>query len=138
MKVDLETGDSELWVLPKDVELDNPVRPPRNRAQIPVPKERQVAMPSSGFRMTVQPMVDQSFRTQFGSQVEERVNAIMEHAKTFFEHASLGTKFELDIKDLHKYPTKMQATSKELWSDNNISYLKRKTTESQFLVKINF
>merc|ERR1711990_56373 len=120
LKVDLKTGDSQLWVLPKDIELDHPERPPGERLlRSAVPTDRQVAMPSSGFKMTVQPMVDQSFRNQHGSAVEERVNAIIEHAKTFFQHASLGTKFVLDLKPLHNYPNTLRATGSELSTLNS-------------------
>ena len=43
-----------------------------------------------------------------------RVNAIMEHAKTFFLHGSLQTKFELDIKSLHNYPNTLLAGENQL------------------------
>ena len=121
LKVDLLTGDTETWVLPSDgtVLLDHPLKPHNTSldggsAQADVPLERQSQMPRQGFRMTVQPMVEQSFINKYGSNVQTRVNAIMAHAKTFFVHGSLQTKFELDIKPLHEYPYPLTATGSQL------------------------
>lgn len=111
LKVELGTGKSKLWTLPNDgtIKVDHPQRPPDSEAVRTVPIDRQVQMPPQGFRMKVQPMVDQSFRNQFGTAVSTRVNAILEHAKTLFKHASLQTKFELDLKPLRNYPGSMKA-----------------------------
>ena len=115
LKVDLQTGETQTWVLPSDgsVKLDHVMTPPSERSSTPKAAVER-AMPSQGFRMTVQPMVDQSFRNQYGSNVQTRVNAIMEHAKTFFVHGSLQTKFELDIKSLHNYPNTLLAGENQL------------------------
>ena len=115
LKVDLKTGETQSWVLPNDgsVKLDHVLTPPDDRSYMPA-ATRQVPMPSQGFRMTVQPMVDQSFMDQFGSQVQARIDAITNHAKTFFAHASLETKFELDIKPWVYYSSKLFATDYNL------------------------
>jgi len=123
LKVDLQTGETQTWVLPADgsVKLDHVMTPPGERSSKPKAAVER-AMPSQGFRMTVQPMVDQSFRNQYGSNVQTRVNAIMEHAKTFFVHGSLQTKFELDIKSLHNYPNALLAGENEL--NTLVSYVR--------------
>merc|ERR1712029_129074 len=116
LKVDLQTGETENWVQNDgSIELDVVVMPPdENTTTREVPLERQVSMPTQGFRLKVQPIVDQAFRTKFGSLVQTRVNAIIEHSKTFFAHGSLKTKFELDVQSLHSYPHSMKATVPDL------------------------
>ena len=74
----------------------------------------RATMPASGFRMKVQPITDASFRNQFGSQTQERVNGIFVHVKTFFQHSSLGTKYELDIASVNEYSGTLRATGNNL------------------------
>ena len=114
LKVDIATGKSELEVLPSTVQLDEPMSPEDSRALPKIPIDRQAAMPTSGFRMKVQPMIDQSWRNQFGNSALTRLNAIIEHAKTFFLHASLGTKFELDVLTVRNYPNSLKATRPDI------------------------
>jgi len=114
LKVDISTGKAELEVLPNTVQLDHAMRPEETRALPQIPIERQSAMPAAGFRMKVQPIIDQSWRTQFGDQALTRLNAVIEHAKTFYQHSSLGTKFELDVQAVHNYSTSMKATGNDL------------------------
>ena len=114
LKVDIATGESELEVLPSTVPLDEPMRPEETRSLPKIPLDRQSAMPTSGFRMKVQPMIDQSWRNQFGAAAQTRLNAIIEHAKTFFQHSSLVTKFELDVQPVQNYPNSMKATGTDL------------------------
>ena len=109
LKVDIAKGKTEkLDVYMKGSDrFDIAKRPPgEDRSNLPeVPLERQVQMPVSGFRMTVQPLVDLGFRNHFGNATKDRVNAVLEHARTFFTHASLQIKFELEYKPLHNYPS---------------------------------
>ena len=114
LKVDISTGKAELEVLPNTVQLDHAMRPEETRALPQIPIERQSAMPAAGFRMKVQPIIDQSWRTQFGDQALTRLNAVIEHTKTFYQHSSLGTKFELDVQAVHNYSTSMKATGNDL------------------------
>ena len=74
----------------------------------------RATMPASGFRMKVQPITDASFRNRFGSQTQERVNGIFEHVKTFYQHNSLGTKYELDIASVNEYPETLRAIGNDL------------------------
>ena len=70
-----------------------------------------VAMPTEGFRMKIQPLTDLVWRNQFGDQSEAKLQAVFEHAKTFFQHPTLQTKFELDILPTHDYPELMDANT---------------------------
>ena len=54
-------------------------------------------------------MIDQSWRNEFGDQAETRLNAVIEHAKTFFQHASLKTKFALDVLPVQNHPNSVLA-----------------------------
>jgi len=117
LKVDLVKGSTEQYLVSHkggagfDLALDPPHQ---DRFLEDVPQERQSQMPAAGFRMTVQPMVDRRFRNHFGKGVHDKVNAILEHARTFFTHASLQTKFELEYKPLHFYPGEAYATNSDL------------------------
>ena len=114
LKVDISTGKAELEVLPNTVQLDHAMRPEETRAHPQIPIERQSAMPAAGFRMKVQPMMDLSWRNEFGAQAETKLNAVMEHAKTFFQHSSLGTKFELDVLPVQNYDLSVNANGNNL------------------------
>ena len=114
LKLDITTGMTKLDVLPSSVKLDEGAEPEETRSLPQIPLERQSAMPSAGFRMKVQPIIDLSWRNQFGAQNVTRLNAVMEHAKTYFKHSSLGTKYELDVQAVHNYATNMKATSSQL------------------------
>jgi len=120
LKVDLETGESKLWVLPNDgtIKIDGAIRPNVSEETLrTVPLDRQVPMPSQGFRMKIQPIIDASFRSLFDNNaavVYARVESIFQHAKSFFKHASLTTKFELDVQALHNHPGSMKPTTSDL------------------------
>jgi len=125
LRVDIKTGESVIEFLPNPNDggvFDEPQKPPTSESGI---DNRQVApadratMPASGFRMKVQPITDASFRNQFGSQTQERVNGIFEHVKTFFQHSSLGTKYELDIASVNEYSGTLRATGNNLNTLNN-------------------
>ena len=62
-------------------------------------------IPKSGFRIRVQPIVDDAFRRQFRDVKErkEKVDAIFEDVKGFFLDKSLTTKYKLDIAPLRDY-----------------------------------
>ena len=79
-----------------------------------IPIERQKAMPKSGFRMKVQPVTDEAWRQKFRRQANEKVAAVMEHAKTFFKHATLVTKYELDVLPVQSYRGTLSATGPNL------------------------
>jgi len=116
LKVNIATGEAEMSILPPSVKLDDAIMPEETRALPRVPLERQSAMPAAGFRMKVQPLIDDSWRNQFGSGAVTKLNAVMEHAKTFFKHSSLGTKYELDVQSVHNYVGDMKATGSQLGS----------------------
>ena len=114
LKVNIATGEAEMSILPPSVKLDDAIMPEETRALPKVPLERQSAMPAAGFRMKVQPLIDDSWRSQFGSGAVTKLNAVMEHAKTFFKHSSLGTKFVLDVQSVHNYTGDMKATGSHM------------------------
>ena len=114
LKVDISTGVAKRNNLSPNVELDDEIIPEETRALPSVPAERQSALPASGFRMKVLPMLDLSWRNQFGGQAETRLNAVIEHTKTFFQHSSLVTRYELEVLPVHNYPTSLKATSNQL------------------------
>ena len=114
LRVDNTTGKAEMDILPPSVKLDDAIMPEETRALPKVPLERQSPMPAAGFRMKVQPLIDDSWRNQFGSGAVTKLNAVMEHAKTFFKHSSLGTKYELDVQSVHNYVGDMKATGSQL------------------------
>ena len=110
LKIDMSTGVATNADDPSIV-IDDPIVPEETRNLPIVPKDRQSALPKSGFRMKVQPIVDLSWREQFGDQAQTRLNAVLEHGKTFFQHSTLETRYELDILPVHNYPTRMTASS---------------------------
>ena len=114
LKVDITTGKAEMDILPPSVKLDDAIMPEETRALPKVLLEKQSPMPAAGFRMKVQPLIDDSWRNQFGSGAVTKLNAVMEHAKTFFKHSSLGTKYELDVQSVHNYVGNMKATGSQL------------------------
>ena len=110
LKVDISTGVATNADDPSIV-IDDPIVPEETRNLPIVPKDRQSALPKSGFRMKVQPIVDLSWREQFGNLAQTRLNAVLEHAKTFFQHSTLETRYELEVLPVHNYPTRMTASS---------------------------
>ena len=114
LQVDMSTGKTES-VLPPTNQEYNDLRTPEETLKLPVvPIERQQAMPKSGFRMRVQPVTDQAWRSKFGRQANGKVAAVMEHAKTLFKHASLVTKYELEVLPVQNYPGTLTATGPNL------------------------
>ena len=116
LKVNIATGEAEMSILPPSVKLDDAIMPEETRALPTVPLERQSPMPAAGFRMKVQPLIDDSWRNQFGSGAVTKLNAVMEHAKTFFMHGDkvLGTKLELEVQSVHNYTGDMKATKNHI------------------------
>ena len=86
-------------------DIDDAILPQETRQLLE--RQQQVAMPTEGFRMKIQPLTDLVWRNQFGDQSEAKLQAVFEHAKTFFQHPTLQTKFELDILPTHDYPELM-------------------------------
>ena len=115
LKVDISTGvatnTDDTDDLPSSTVIDDPLVPEETRNLPIVPKDRQSALPKSGFRMKVQPILDLSWREQFGNLAQTRLNAVLEHAKTFFQHSTLETRYELEVLPVHNYPTRMTASS---------------------------
>ena len=112
LKVDISAGvATNADDLPPNAVIDEPLVPEETRNFRIVPKDRQSALPKSGFRMKIQPILDLSWRDQFGDQAQTRLNAVLEHAKTFFQHSTLETRYELEVLPVHNYPTRMTASS---------------------------
>ena len=115
MKVDITTGVAEMDMLPADVQFDESIIPDEVRDLPMVPLERQQAMPKQGFMLKVQPLFDNSWRNRWGEDSAARVEAVIEHAKTFFKHSTLGTKYELDVQPvLTSFNGRLTAKSADL------------------------
>ena len=114
LQVDMSTGQTES-VLPPENQDYNDLRTPEETLKLPViPIERQKAVPKSGFRMKVQLVTDEAWRQKFRRQANEKVAAVMEHAITLFKHATLVTKYELEVLPVQKYPGTLSATGPNL------------------------
>jgi len=100
LKVNLKTGKTEIHIIPKNIKFQEPLGPhelPGDESVRQVPVNRAV-LPSQGFKMTMQIVIDKAFTTKFGANSQETVNAILVHAKTYFAHTqSLTTKLELNV-----------------------------------------
>ena len=97
LTVDLVKGQSFESYMPsfKDVSM--------NMRQGHAPQSRifpifppQKALPSAGFRLTIQPVVDQAFQDQFGSDANETVAAIMMMSNMFYKQSN-DFKIELEV-----------------------------------------
>ena len=110
LEVNIATGEAQFVTSPPEYnyDIDDSIVPQETRELLPtILHERQVAMPTEGFRMKIQPLTDLVWRNQFGDQSEAKLQAVFEHAKTFFQHPTLQTKFELDVLPTHDYPGRM-------------------------------
>ena len=115
MKVDITTGVAEMEMFPKNVQFDESIIPDEVRDLPMVPLERQEAMPKQGFMLKVQPLFDDSWRERWGEGSVARIEAVIEHARTFFKHSTLGTKFELDVQPVHtSFTGRLTAKSADL------------------------
>ena len=111
LEVNIATGEAQFVTSPPAYKYDinDAILPQETRELL---HERElVAMPTEGFRMKIQPLTDLVWRNQFGDQSEAKLQAVFEHAKTFFQHPTLQTKFELDILPTHDYPELMDANT---------------------------
>ena len=112
LKVDITTGVAVMDMLPTNVQFDESIIPEEVRDLPMVPLERQEAMPPQGFRLKVQPLIDSQWRARWGDGSAARVEAVMEHARTFFKHSSLGTKYELDVQPVNTGLDDIRLTAK--------------------------
>ena len=111
LEVNIATGEAQFVTSPPEYkyDIDDAILPQETRELLE--RQQQVAMPTEGFRMKIQPLTDLVWRNQFGDQSEAKLQAVFEHAKTFFQHPTLQTKFELDVLPTHDYPEKMDGTT---------------------------
>ena len=111
LEVNIATGEAQFVTSPPEYkyDIDDAILPQETRELLLHERQQQIAMPTEGFKMKIQPLTDLTWRNQFGDQSEAKLQAVFEHSKTFFQHPTLQTKFELDILPTHDYPELMDA-----------------------------
>lgn len=113
----LNTDEVEDDSLPDDGSItfeDAPVPPNTENLRDVVSNLASRALPSQGFKMNVHVFVDAPFKTQFGNQVNDRINAIFSFVNTLFKHPSLGTVIEPTIVKIEELDGTYTATGSNL------------------------
>ena len=111
LRVDLETGESEM--LPMPVINDTVANPDEDRdirmkAQWAETRLFLEPLPRQGFKLKVLPIVDLAFQFSQGNTSDDMVAGIMAFTNTFFKHSN-DFKIELEVLPTVRIPAYLPA-----------------------------
>ena len=124
LKVNLNNGDTSMVPMPiVNDAVANPSQDrdgldlePKDRFFFKLPKKKtpkKFSLPSQGFKLRVQPVVDSRFVGMFGEETEDKVAGIMTYTNLFFKR-STGFRIDLDVLPTKRINVPMPASATNL------------------------